>query len=55
MCGMGRTGTLPGCEQDGISPDLIGIACRARMAALAKILDRLGADQSTGASNENPH
>ncbi|HEY1384776.1 MAG TPA: aspartate aminotransferase family protein [Dongiaceae bacterium] len=26
MCGMGRTGTLHACEQDGISPDLMVIA-----------------------------
>jgi adenosylmethionine-8-amino-7-oxononanoate aminotransferase len=26
MCGMGRTGTLYACEQDGVSPDLISIA-----------------------------
>lgn len=26
MCGMGRTGTLFACEQDGISPDLLTIA-----------------------------
>ena len=26
MCGMGRTGTLFACEQDGIAPDLVAIA-----------------------------
>lgn len=26
MCGMGRTGTLFACEQDGVSPDLISVA-----------------------------
>ena len=26
MCGMGRTGTLYACEQDGIAPDLMAIA-----------------------------
>ena len=26
MCGMGRTGTLYACEQDGVAPDLVAIA-----------------------------
>jgi adenosylmethionine-8-amino-7-oxononanoate aminotransferase len=26
MCGIGRTGTLHACEQDGVSPDLLAIA-----------------------------
>lgn len=26
MCGMGRTGTLYACEQDGVTPDLLAIA-----------------------------
>src|SRR5262249_42482204 len=26
MCGMGRTGSLPACEQEGIAPDLMPIA-----------------------------
>ena len=26
MCGMGRTGTLYACEQEGVAPDLVTIA-----------------------------
>src|SRR5207248_3195739 len=26
MCGMGRTGTLHACQQEGVSPDLMAIA-----------------------------
>src|SRR6202042_3592707 len=26
MCGMGRTGTLHACQQDGVAPDLMTIA-----------------------------
>jgi len=50
MCGMGRTGTLYACEQEGIAPDLVAIAKGlgagyqpiGALLASAKIVDAIG-------------
>jgi len=51
MCGMGRTGTLFACEQDGISPDIVtiakglgaGYAPIGAMLASARVYDAIAA------------
>ena len=51
MCGMGRTGTLHACEQEGISPDLMAIAKGlgggyqpvGAVLISAKVVDAIGA------------
>jgi len=50
MCGMGRTGTLYACEQEGVAPDLVAIAKGlgagyqpiGALLASAKIVDAIG-------------
>ena len=51
MCGMGRTGTLHACEQEGIAPDLMAIAKGlgggyqpvGAVLISAKVIDAIGA------------
>ncbi len=43
MCGMGRTGTLHACEQDGVAPDLMTVA-----KGLGAGLQPIGATMVTG-------